>query len=226
MKKLSFLAILLALCVAGWAQGPDNAPPPDQPQGRQESGGQRGGRRGGPGLIGEVTAISGNTITVKTMDGNTATVNVTDQTRFRKDRQDAKLTDVKVGDNVFVRGQKGSDGSVQAEMVAVPPAGMMGNMRDGLGKNFIMGEIKSINGTQIEIARPDGQTQTIAVDENTSFHKNRESVTLADFKAGDRVFGRGEVKNNVFVAATLNEGQPGMGRSPRMGGGEGPPPQQ
>jgi preprotein translocase subunit YajC len=226
MKKVSFLAILLALCVAGWAQGSNNTPPPGQPQGQQEGGGQRGGRRGGPGLMGEVTAISGNTITVKTMDGNAATVNVTDQTRFRKDRQDAKLTDVKVGDNVFVRGQKGSDGSVQAEMVAVPPAGMMGNMRDGLGKNFIMGEIKSINGTQIEIARPDGQTQTIAVDENTSFHKNRESVTLADFKAGDRVFGRGEVKNNVFVAATLNEGQPGMGRSPRMGGGEGPPPQQ
>lgn len=227
MKKLSLLAILLALCVAGWAQGPDNAPPPDQPQGQQQGGGwQRGGRRGGPGVMGEVTAINGNAISVKAMDGNTVTVNVTDQTRFRKDRQDAKLTDVKVGDNVFVRGQKGSDGTVQAEMVAVPPAGMMGNMRDGLGKNFIMGEIKSINGTQIEIARPDGQTQTIAVDENTSFHKNRESVTLSDFKAGDRVFGRGEVKNNVFVAATLNEGQPGMGRGPRVGGGDGPPPQQ
>ena len=223
MKKVSFLAILLALCVAGWAQGSNNTPPPGQPQGQQEGGGQRGGRRGGPGLMGEVTAISGNTITVKTMDGNAATVNVTDQTRFRKDRQDAKLTDVKVGDNVFVRGQKGSDGSVQAEMVAVPPAGMMGNMRDGLGKNFIMGEIKSINGTQIEIARPDGQTQTIAVDENTSFKKDRESVTLADFKTGDHVFGRGEVKNNVFVASSLNEGQPGM----RRGGGEqGGPPQQ
>jgi len=104
---------------------------------------------------------------------------------------------------------------------------MQNQFREGLGKNFIMGEIKSINGTQIEIARPDGQTQTIAVDENTSFHKNRESVTLADFKTGDRVFGRGEVKNNVFVAATLNEGQPGMGRpGMRMGGGEGTPPQQ
>ena len=223
MKKLSFLAILLALCVAGWAQGPDNAPPPDQPQGQQ--GGGRVGRRNGPGVMGEVTAISGNTITVKTAEGS-STVNVTDQTRFRKDRQDAKLTDIKVGDHVFVRGQKGSDGSVQAEMVAVPPAGMMGNMRDGLGKNFIMGEIKSINGTQIEIARPDGQTQTIAVDENTSFHKNRESVTLADFKAGDRVFGRGEMKNNVFVAATLNEGQPGMGRGMGNGAGQSAPPQQ
>ena len=65
MKRLSFSAILLVLCVAGWAQGPDNATPSDQPQGQQGMG-QRGGRRG-PGVAGEVTAINGNTITVKTM---------------------------------------------------------------------------------------------------------------------------------------------------------------
>lgn len=224
MKQLSFVAILLALCVAGWAQGPDNAPPSDQPQaGQQQGQWGRGGGRHGPGVAGTITAISGNVITVKTMDGSTAQVNITDQTRFRKQRQDAKLTDLKVGDNIFARGQKSSDGSVQAEMVAVPPQGMQANFREGMGKNFIMGEIKSISGTQIEIARPDGQTQTIAVDENTSFKKDRESVTLADFKAGDRVFGRGEVKNNVFVAATLNQGQPGM---MRRGGGQNGPPQQ
>ena len=222
MKQLSFIAMVLALCAAAWAQGPDNVPPTDQQSQPQGQWG-RGGRRG-PGVAGTITAISGNTITVKTQDGSTAQVNVTDQTRFRKERQDAKLADLKVGDNVFVRGEKGSDGSLQAEMVAIPPQGMQMNFREGLGKNFIMGEIKSINGTQIEIARPDGQTQTIAVDENTSFKKDRESVTLADFKAGDRVFGRGEVKNDVFVAATLNQGQPGM---MRRGGGEGgPPPQQ
>src|SRR5262249_17894912 len=115
MKKLSFIAILLVLCAAGWAQGPGNGPPPDQAQGQWG----RGEGRRGPGVAGTITAISGNIITVKTMDGNSTTVNVTDQTRFRKERQDAKLTDLKVGDTVFVRGEKGSDGSVQAEMVAV-----------------------------------------------------------------------------------------------------------
>jgi hypothetical protein len=224
MKKLSFAAIALLICSMAWAQGPDNALPPEQPQGQQGGQWGRGGGRRGPGVGGTITAISGNTITVKTMDGNSTTVNVTDQTRFRKERQDAKLTDLKVGDNIVVRGQKGSDGTVQAEMVAVPPAGMQNNFREGMGKNFIMGEIKSINGTQIEIARPDGQTQTIAVDENTSFKKDRDSITLGDFKVGDRVFGRGEVKNNVFVASSLNEGQPGMMR--RGGGEQGGPPQQ
>ena len=218
MRKLSFVVILLVLCAAGWAQGPENAPPSDQ-QGQQQ--GQWGRGRRGPGVAGTITAMDGNTISIKTMDGNTTHVNVTDQTRYRKERQDAKFADLKVGDNVFVRGEKGSDGAIQAEMVAVPPQGMMGNFREGLGKNFIMGEIKAINGTQIEIARPDGVTQTISVDENTSFRKEGQSVTLADFKAGDRVFGRGEMKDNVFVASQLNEGRPGTMR--RDGDGTAPP---
>src|SRR5882724_5190028 len=107
MKKLSFAAILLLICSMGWAQGPDNAPPPDQPaQGQQGGGFGRGGGRRGPGVAGTITAISGNSITVKTMDGSTAQVNITDQTRFRKERQDVKLTDLKVGDNIFAHGEK------------------------------------------------------------------------------------------------------------------------
>ncbi len=31
-----------------------------------------------------------------------------------------------------------------------PPAGMQNNFREGIGKNFIMGEIKSINGTRLK----------------------------------------------------------------------------
>jgi hypothetical protein len=224
MKKISLISVLLLVAAFAAAQGPDNAPPPpDQPQAGQGQWGH--GRRGGPGVGGTITAIAGNAITIKTMDGNTAQVNVTDSTRFRKDRQDAKLADFKVGDNIMVRGQKSGEGIWTAEMVAVPPPGMGGeNFREGMGKKFIMGEIKSINGTQLEIARPDGVTQTIAVDENTSFRKEKESVTLADLKPGDHVFGRGEVKNNVFVAAELNSGQPRFGR--RGDGQTSPPPPQ
>jgi len=112
MKKTVVAALVLVASFA-WAQMPDNAPPDGQgPQAGQGMG--RGHR--GPGVGGTITAISGNTITIKTMDGNTAQVNVTDQTRFRKDRQEAKLADLKVGENVMVRGQQ-NNGVWQAEMV-------------------------------------------------------------------------------------------------------------
>jgi hypothetical protein len=74
-------------------------------------------------------------------------------------------------------------------------------------------------------------SQTIAVDESTSFKKQGESITLADLKAGDHVFGRGEVKNDVFVPAELNVGDPrmmrrgmgqGQGSGPGQGQGPGP----
>ena len=219
MKK-TILAVLVLLASFAGAQMPGSTPA--ESQGSQAGQGMGRGHRG-PGVAGTITAISGNIITIRTMDGNTAQVNTTDQTRFRKDRQEAKLADLKVGDNVMVRGQQ-NNGVWQAEMVGVPPAGFGGaNMREGLGKRFIMGEIKSINGTQVEIARPDGVTQTIAVDENTSFKKDNQSVTLGDLKAGDHVFGRGELKNDVFVAAELNSGQPRFGG--RHGGSGGGPQQ-
>ena len=45
------------------------------------------------------------------------------------------------------------------------------------------------------------------MDEGTSFrNQKRESITLADIKTGDHVFGRGEVKNGIFVPQVLNLG--------------------
>ena len=65
----------------------------------------------------------------------------------------------------------------------------------------------------------DGETQTIQVDENTSFRKGRESITLPDIKAGDKVFGRGAVNSaGVFVPTMLNVGEM---RMMMMGPGEG-----
>ncbi len=79
--------------------------------------------------------------------------------------------------------------------------------RQELGKRFITGEVKKIDETKLTILRPDGESQVIEVDEGTSFrNQKRESITLADIKAGDHVFGRGEVKNGVFVPQVLNLG--------------------
>jgi len=81
---------------------------------------------------------------------------------------------------------------------------MMGG--EGMGTRFIAGEVKAIDGTKLTIHRIDDQDQAIEVDENTSFRKQGESITLPDIKVGDRVFGRGEMKNGTFVPQVLNVG--------------------
>ena len=206
--KSTFVVICLCFAVlCGGQTAPTSPAPPDQaPPPAQDT--ARNGHRP-PGVAGTITAIDGNTFTIKTRDGQTAQVTVSDKTEYRKDRQPAKASDFKVGDLIFVRGERTGDNAWQAEMVGARSGGPgAGNFREGLGKEFIAGEVKAINGTQLTIQRPDGVAQTISVDENTSFRKEGESVTLADLKVGDHVFGRGQLKNDVFVPAVLNVGQP------------------
>jgi len=204
---VSLCLLLSALCVAQTTPGNPPSPDAGAPT-AQES--PRNGHRP-PGVAGTITAIEGNTITVKTRDGQTAQVTVSDKTEYRKDRATATFADFKVGDMVFVRGEKTGDNAWQAAAVGTRGRGGPPDLREGMGKQFIAGEVKSIEGTQLTVLRPDGVTQTIAVDENTSFRKDGESITLADVKAGDHVFGRGEVKNGTFVPAILNLGQPRFG---------------
>lgn len=222
--RIATLFIVAASLIAV-AQTQDQAAP--QPE--QGGQGRQWGERRGPGVGGTITAISGDSFTLKTMEGSSATVKLTATTRFRKDQQDAKISDFKVGDMVMVRGEKTGDNTfTAAAVISRSGMGMMGGMtpeqvREKMGKEIIAGEIKSIEGLNLAIARPDGQTQTITVDENTSFRKQGESVTLADLKPGDRVFGRGALKDGVFVPSQLNVGPP---RGIRAGRPEGPPPDQ
>ncbi len=191
----------------------------------------------GDNVIGKVTAATKDTITVTPMTGgDPVTVKVGGDTRVIKDRQMAGIGDIKIGDTVAARGPlKGQsmdalfvvivDPSMIQQMIAGRPGnGPMSQFKpEDLGKKYIVGEVKAINETKLTIARPDNQTQEIEVDENTSFKKGKESVTLADITVGEFVRGTGEIKNGVFVPKELNVGRPPM-RQIRIGGPGGNPP--
>jgi hypothetical protein len=201
MRIFAVAIVLLSAFGAVAQNAPDSQQAPDQggrDRARREF--QQGNRAGGT-----IAAIKGDVLTLKTLDGKTMDVKVASDATIRKDGKPAKFADLKVGDPVMVRGDKDSSGAFTARMVMSNPAGLA-RMREGLGKEFIAGEVKEINGTKLTIDRIDHQTQTIEVDENTSFRKQGESVTLADIKVGDHVIGRGEVKNGVFVPSVLNVG--------------------
>ncbi len=190
-------------------------------------------------VMGTIVSMSGDQIVVKPESGENVTVKVDPSTRIFKDRAEAKLSDLKVGDRVMAGGTQGADKVLNARMIGsgqmrgggggMGGPGMMGAVtpeemvKMGLGTKFIAGEVKSIDDTKLTISRPDGQTQTIEVDETTSFRNGKgESGTLADIKVGDRVMGRGEMKNGIFVPETLRFGTPGAGGMMRRNPG-GPP---
>ena len=229
MKKVVF-ALLLIGSLCAYAQ--DNANPPAQRQAQQ--GEQRRGAMRGRGVGGAIQSINGDTLTLTARDGSIVTVKTTADTRFMKNGQPAKLTDFKVGDRVFIGGVSTSANNWTADMVgsgmmmrrgegqgqgqgqgAGQGGGMgMERMREGMGKEFVIGEVKSIDGTTLVVHGPDSKDYTAQVDENTSFHRGRDSITFPEIKVGDRVFGRGKANDSgVFVFDNLNVGGFGGGRN-------------
>jgi len=221
MKSVIKLTLLCVLATMAVAQDTAPANPPQGGPGMREHQGGRGRGAGmgmGRGLMAEITAVNADGFTVKTMQGNAATIKVSSETKFMRDRQEIKKTDFKVGDSVAVAGTPDTnDPTTWNASFVIDRTAQMKEFKENLGKTMIAGEVKAIDETKLTILRPDGQTQTIEVDENTSFHKGRESVTLADIKVGDHVGGRGALKNGVFVASDLRVGGAG-GMGMGMGG--------
>jgi hypothetical protein len=163
----------------------------------------------GQGTIGKISAMSGDSVTVSRPDGSTVLIKITDKTDFRKDRQAAKLSDFKVGDFVMVRGQENPDHSITAQILgsrsrsAGPGEPGGGAWFGELGKDFIAGEVKSIEAPKLTVLRPDSVTQTLELTEDTTLRRGRESITMADIQPGEHVVLRGGLQNNVFVTKTL-----------------------
>ena len=221
MKK-SQLSDMFLLCLlagsAAFAQDAPKSPPPDQTPPSQAPGGpqHRGGGQGqGLGELfqnatsGSVQSVTADGLTVKKMDGTTITVKINKDTMYRRERQEAKLSDFKVGDSVIIAGDPAGENTVLAKFVAMRPNGPNAMNPEDLGKKFIIGEVMKIEETKLTIKRPDGVEQVIEVDDDTSFkNSKRESVTLADVKVGDHVMGRGALKDGTFVPADLRVGLP------------------
>jgi hypothetical protein len=214
--------LFLLLATAPSAQTPDAMPSnqdPGAPTGEGRGPG-RGGTMGGRGTIGKITAMTNGSIEVSKPDGTKVLVKLSANTEFRKDRQPAILTDFKVGDFVMVRGPENSDHSVNAEMIGGRSANAGGGSGGGrfgsgrgpgggagpggppmgeLGKDYVAGEVKSIDPLKLTVLRSDNATQTLELNEDTSLRKGRESITMADIHPGDHVMIRGESQNNAFV---------------------------
>jgi hypothetical protein len=227
-KQVTFLSLLfLFLAVSVRAQSP-NAPPPDAPPQSQDQSaspagnpgpGPGGSRDGRGGTFGKITAINANSLEITKPDATKVTVKLTGSTEFRKDRRPAKVTDFKVGDSIMLRGEENSDHTITAQVIAGrtgegPGAdggrGGFGGGREGAagglgeqGKDYVAGEVKSIDAPKLTVLRTDNVTQTLELNEDTSLRRGRESITMADIHPGDHVIIRGASQNNAFVPKTV-----------------------
>jgi hypothetical protein len=195
----------------------------------------------GRGLNGTVTEAAADHYTIKTDAGETYTVHFSANTRIlqqaaamreRGERGQAgqggegggnppqmlKSTDIKVGDAIAAMGEiDAAAKSVGATVVLrIDPerAKEMREMQANYGKTWLMGKVTAIDGVKVTIMGAiDNAAHVCVADENTTFRKRREPITLADIQVGDTVRVEGAVEDGVFLATAVN-----------AVGAQGPPP--
>lgn len=86
-----------------------------------------------PTIGGEVTAISGNTITVTGRDGTIGTIHVDGDTTYDDGDGTAALSDIEVGDFVIAAGTLRDDGSLDADLVHTGRPFLRDGFRHGPG---------------------------------------------------------------------------------------------
>lgn len=143
--------------------------------------------------------------------------------------QQLQPSDIKVGDAINVMGPvDASAKSVAAMAIAqMDPARaqQMMQMEANYGKTWLAGPVTAIDGVKVTLmGAVDNAPHSFVADENTTFRKRRDPITLADIQVGDLVRVDGAVKDGVFVAATVSAIAMPQGGATNMPH-NGPPPQ-
>jgi hypothetical protein len=160
---LLLFAVLIALPATALAQDEQDGP-------------RQGGVAfaGGQMVRGTVTATAADHLTIKTEAGEVYQVALSANTRLTKERQPLKVADIKPGDAVGAMGVLDAPTkTVHAVFVGVIDAEQVKKARENMGKTYITGKVTAIDmdALRVTVMRPDGVSQVIGVDEQTSFKR-------------------------------------------------------
>ena len=246
--KSKLLVILLCSAVLGVAMAQDAPPLQGPGGGQRGGRGGGMGMGFGRGTVGTVTEITPEHFTIKTELGEVYTIHYSVNTRIMKqapgqpfrgqrgqrDQESEgerertppspiKATDIKVGDAIAAGGEVDANaksiGAVFVMLIDPERAKEMRAMEANYGKTWLMGKVTAINEVKITLqGGPKNETHIFVADENTTFRKRRDPITLADIQVGDMVRVEGALKDGAFIATAVAD----MGTPPANGEGRGP----
>ena len=158
-------------------------------------------------IRGTVARTSGSSVFVKTHDGTIYEVQTGANTHYVKRGEQAQGNTAHTGDTVLAGGElDAKKHTLGAVFVAVVDAAEMAELdqrRTQWGKTWLAGTITEKQGTKLVIKRPDGAVNTVNVDEDTSFRRRHQSITLPEIQVGDGMTATGVLESGVFEAKVL-----------------------
>jgi Domain of unknown function (DUF5666) len=159
------------------------------------------------GETGTVTNIRGSTLTLRTLAG-AVTVTTSPSTTYSREGQQVKLSAVKVGDVVAVRGQRSGASPTATSPIAATQI--------TIEVPSVSGRVQSMSGSTVTLVTSDGQLEDVIVSSGTAYHGLRgASAALSSIKAGVYIVAEGTQVNlttlnadDVQVLGTLSFGPP------------------
>jgi hypothetical protein len=179
---------------------------------------------GGQMVRGTVTATASDHLTVKTEAGEVYQVALSANTRLTKDRQPVKVAEIKVGDGVGAMGVLDPPTkTVHAVFVGVIDAEQVKKARENMGKTYITGKVTAIDmdALKLTVLRPDGVSQVIGVDEQTSFKRGGRGMAAMASGGGVIEMGSGRLGGGRGNGAGPGGGGTGTGAGNETGAGSG-----
>jgi Domain of unknown function (DUF5666) len=224
IRLLAAVVFAFSLTMAG-AQ--DTAAPTLQGQGGWQGGRGGSGMMMGHGTVGTVTEVAADHYTVKTELGEIYTIHFSVNTRIMKQPpprhgqgktppaegertppQPIKATEIKVGDVIAASGEVDTNaksvGAIFVMLIDPERAKQMREMEANFGKTWLAGRVTAINEVKVTLqGGPNNAVHSFVADENTTFRKRRDPITLADVQVGDMVRVEGAVKDGNFLATNV-----------------------
>ena len=158
-------------------------------------------------IRGTVARTEGSSVFVKLRDGTVYQVETGANTHFVKNGAQAPPNVAHAGDTVLAGGELDrKNHTLGAVFVAVVDAAELAELdrrRAQWGKTWVAGTITAKQGTDLTVKRPDGVVTTVSVDEDTSFRKRHQSITLPDVQVGDGMTASGVESKGGFAAKVL-----------------------
>jgi hypothetical protein len=206
----------------------------------------------GRGLLGTVTEVAADHYTVKTDAGEVYTVHFSANTRIFKmpagrrgeggqrpgegsgmehggnPPEPLEPSDIKAGDVIEARGETDpaakSVGAVAIVQLDPERVNQIREMEANYGKTWLMGKVTAVDGVKVTLTGAvDNAPHSFVADENTTFRRRRDPITLADIQMGDTVRVDGTVKDEVFTAARVSDLGAMQGDGSRSPGDAAPP---
>ncbi len=174
-----------------------------QPAGRPGEARQADGSHAG----GQVSGVSGTTITVTGRDGTSKTIATTNTTTFELDGSASSLSAIAAGQFIRAEGTSDANGVFTATAVyasTTQPAGRPGEARQADGSHA-GGQVSGVSGTTITVTGRDGTSKTIATTNTTTFELDGSASSLSAIAAGQFIRAEGTSDaNGVFTATAVH----------------------